>query len=84
MRVATQSLISAQVANGGGAPVVELLLCQESGFCQFSYTLRQICFVLSEGLVIEKIQQIIDIRAKSTFLTQEKLNYRSPPPPLVT
>ena len=34
MRVATQSLISAQVANGGGAPVVELLLCQESGFCQ--------------------------------------------------
>ena len=34
MRVATQSLISAQVANGGGAPVVELLLCQESGLCQ--------------------------------------------------
>ena len=34
MRVATQSLISAQVANGGGAPVVELLLCQESGFCR--------------------------------------------------
>ena len=34
MRVATQSLISAQVANGGGAPVVELLLCQQRGFCQ--------------------------------------------------
>ena len=34
MRVATQSLISAQVANGGGAPVVELLLCQQSGFCR--------------------------------------------------
>ena len=33
MRLATQSLISTQVANGGGAPVVELLLCPQSGFC---------------------------------------------------